>query len=113
MTDRLFTEADLLTENFADFDEFETPTITPEPGDTTMPRAQEEDPRPADTLPTVEEPADAGTDAQVVNLEEARAAKPKGIERLAEKHRARCAANIEPRDIDYFWKPYLPAECSR
>ena len=45
MTERLFTEDDLLTENFA---EFETPTTTPEPGDTTMTRAQEEDPRPAD-----------------------------------------------------------------
>jgi len=48
MTERLFTEDELLTENFADFDEFETPTTTPEPGDTTMTRAQEEDPRPAD-----------------------------------------------------------------
>jgi len=27
---------------------------------------------------------------------------------LAENHRARCAADIQPRDIDWFWKPYLP-----
>src|SRR5215471_19026921 len=100
MTERLFTEDDLLTENFA---EFETPTTTPEPGDTTMTRAQEEDPGPADG-----QDAEQSTGAEVVNLDKARAEKPKGIKRLAENHRARCAADIQPRDIDWFWKPYLP-----
>jgi len=65
MTERLFTEDELLTENFADFDEFETPTTTPEPGDTTMTRAQEEDPRPADG-----QDAEQSTGAEVVNLDQ-------------------------------------------
>jgi RecA-family ATPase len=110
MTDIPLNEADLMSENLAELFGLDT-TTTPETGAIEVTREQE-DPRAADAQLTTEEQCAAdGSDtnaAEVVDLAEARAAKPQGIKRLAEKHRARCAAEIQPRDIDWFWKPYLP-----
>ena len=90
MTDIPLNEADLMSENLAELFGLDT-TTTPETGAIEVTREQE-DPRAADAQLTTEEQCAAdGSDtnaAEVVDLAEARAAKPQGIKRLAEKHRA-------------------------
>src|SRR5262245_19431001 len=102
MTETMLTEDELLNENLAELFGLDT-TTTPETGDIKVTQEQK-DPQPADGAQAAPE----NTNEKVVNLEKTRVERPQGIKRLKENHRARCAADIQPRDIDWFWNPYLP-----